>query len=865
MMSRYKTRKCFIDIFRRHLTTAVDILSLPDLTVPTKKQIEKYWKDKINHCGHSTNDNAKDKFYVLSMFPYPSGALHMGHVRVYTISDTIARFYRLKGKNVIHPIGWDAFGLPAENAAIEKKIDPVIWTNENIKMMRNQLMTLNYTFDWDREFMTCDPEYYKWTQELFLKLFDRGLVYQKEAYVNWDPIDQTVLAEEQVNSNQRSWRSGALVEKKLLKQWFIKTTAFAKSLLEGLDNPILKEWKDIIKMQKHWIGNCDGTNFDFELVSEIPDFPKTINLWTDMPEFVENAKFIAISSTNILNRQEYTYDIDVDIKGLNAKVLNPFSGEALPIFVTDKLVYPPWRQIRLGIPSASMDDLKFSELVGIPFTRHSIRSYEQQQEKITEILGKAKEWGIGGYPVSSRLQDWLISRQRYWGTPIPIIHCTNCGVLPVPRDQLPVMLPSSISTKNLHDKKDWLQTKCHKCGRDATREADTMDTFVDSSWYFLRFLDPKNTKEMFSKEKIKETFPVDLYIGGKEHAVLHLYYARFISHFLYSEGLLPYQEPFKQLLVQGVVMGRTYKVKNTGKYISESDVVKENDRYVTKSGEPVSTFWEKMSKSKHNGIDPVNILDKYGMDTTRLLILADVAPTSTRNWSEDTIPGVLNWQNRVWLTVRQFKFERDNISLEELQQGSTDPKYIEQDAYLFDSRNYFLKNVTFNIIGSQQLSVAISRMQGLTNSIRKVSKECLRKSRQYERALAVQIIMLAPFAPHLASELWANFCSAKNHLIDREEVSLDKNVFEQKWPEIDMDYKLILNVYANKNQFMKLKIPRCTLDEMTAKTAFEYVNLDPLYQKYLKDKKVSQINFQSKKGCDATLYINMEKKQDIML
>jgi len=288
-------------------------------------------------------------------------------------------------------------------------------------------------------------------------------------------------------------------------------------LFEGLNDPTLKEWKDIIKMQKHWIGNCDGTNFDFELISEIPDFPKTINLWTDMPEFVENAKFIAISSTNILNCQKYTYDIDTDIKGLNAKVLNPFSGEALPIFVTDKLVYPPWREIRLGIPSASMDDLKFSELVGIPFTRHSIRSYEQQQEKIIEVLGKAKEWGIGGYPVSSRLQDWLISRQRYWGTPIPIIHCTNCGVLPVPRDQLPVTLPSSTSTKNFHDKKNWLQTKCHKCGGDATREADTMDTFVDSSWYFLRFLDPKNTKEMFSGEKVKETFPVDLYIGGKEH------------------------------------------------------------------------------------------------------------------------------------------------------------------------------------------------------------------------------------------------------------------------------------------------------------------------------------------------------------
>nr|XP_012225545.1 PREDICTED: probable leucine--tRNA ligase, mitochondrial isoform X3 [Linepithema humile]XP_012225563.1 PREDICTED: probable leucine--tRNA ligase, mitochondrial isoform X3 [Linepithema humile] len=799
------------------------------------------------------------------MFPYPSGTLHMGHVRVYTISDTIARFYRLKGKNVIHPMGWDAFGLPAENAAIERKIDPAVWTNKNITTMRNQLKMLNYSFDWEREFATCDSDYYKWTQKLFLKLFDKGLAYQKEAYVNWDPIDQTVLAEEQVDLNQRSWRSGALVERKLLKQWFIRTTAFAKSLVEGLDDPILKEWRDIIKLQKHWIGDCNGINVDFKLVSKILDFPKTINLWTDMPEFIEYAKFVAISSQSILHHKDYTYDIDVGIKCLDAKVINPFSGEELPIFVTDKVVYPPWRDVHLGIPSASMDDLKFSELVKIPFIRHSIRSNEEQQQKIVEIFQKARKWGIGGYPVSSRLQDWLISRQRYWGTPIPVIHCTNCGVQPVPSDQLPVTLPkikSSDKRFSIHDARDWLQTQCPKCGGNATRETDTMDTFVDSSWYFLRFIDSKNQKEMFSVEKVKNTYPVDLYIGGKEHAILHLYYARFMSHFLHSEGLVPSQEPFKQLLVQGVIMGKTFKIKSTGKYVARNEVMKEGKEYKTKSGEHLSMNWEKMSKSKHNGVDPFDVLDKYGIDTTRLLILADVAPTSTRNWSEETVVGVKNWQNRLWNIVKQFKIERNNMSLEELQSQSIDPKYAEQDAYMFDSRNYFLKNVTFNIIESQQLSVAISRMQGLTNSLRKVGLECLRKSREYERALAVQIIMLTPFAPHFASELWATFCSVKHHLMDNKEISLDKNVFEQKWPEIDMDYKLIMNVYVNKRQYLKLKIPRHILDKMTAETALEYVILDPYYQKNAHNKNVIEVNLRSEKGCDALLYITMEKQTE---
>ncbi|XP_014488438.1 PREDICTED: probable leucine--tRNA ligase, mitochondrial isoform X2 [Dinoponera quadriceps] len=768
-------------------------------------------------------------------------------------------------------MGWDAFGLPAENAAIEHKVDPAIWTKNNIKTMRNQLTLLNYSFDWEKGFSTCDPDYYKWTQELFLKLYDKDLVYQKEAYVNWDPVDNTVLAEEQVDLNQRSWRSGALVEKKMLKQWFIRTTIFAKSLMEGLHDPSLKEWRDVIKLQKHWIGDCNGINFDFKLISDIPDFSKTVNLWTDTPEFIEYAKFVAISPKSVLNREEYTQDIDVDIKRLNAKVLNPFTGEELPIFVTDKVVYSMWRDNRLGIPAASMDDLQFSELVGIPFTRHMIRSYEQQQQKLSEILQKAREWKIGGYPVSSKLQDWLISRQRYWGTPIPMIHCVKCGTQPVPRDQLPVTL---LDVKHMSDMKllsdeikDWSMTKCPKCNGNARRETDTMDTFVDSSWYFLRFIDPDNAKEMFSVEKVKEIFPVDLYIGGKEHAVLHLYYARFMSHFLHSEGLVPCREPFKQLLVQGMIMGETYKIKGTGKYVSAKEVRKnKNGKHETLFGEPVTVNWEKMSKSKYNGIDPLALLDKYGIDTTRLLILADVAPTSARNWSEDTIPGIQNWQNRIWSTVRQFKHERNNMSLEELQTEPTHPKFAEHDAYLFDSRNYFLKTVTHNIIETQQLSVAISRMQGLTNSLRKVHIECLRKSREYERALVVQILMLAPFAPHFASELWTIFCSAKHHLIDSKEVNLDKDLLEQKWPDIDMDYKLTLHVFVNKRQFFKLKLPRRTLDEMTAETALEYVILDPYYQKHSHNKKIVEFSLQSEKGCDATLYITMKKQmEDIVL
>ncbi|XP_034191466.2 leucyl-tRNA synthetase, mitochondrial [Osmia lignaria lignaria] len=863
LIIHYRNDIIFRNVTARYASTGINLFTNESITDSIKKDIEKYWRDKINLHGFNETENTKEKFYVLSMFPYPSGLLHMGHVRVYTISDAVARFYRMKGYNVLHPMGWDAFGLPAENAAIEKQIDPDEWTRENIKKMRNQLDLLNYAFDWDKEICTCDPEYYKWTQDLFLRLYEKDLVYQKEAYVNWDPIDETVLAEEQVDENNCSWRSGAKVEKRLLNQWFIRTTPFAMSLFEGLKNPTLKQWGDVKKIQRNWIGECKGTSFELQLVTDIPNYPKTINVWTDLPEFIEYAKFVAISSSSLLNRAEYCHDVNEEIKVIDAKVLNPFNGKELPIFVTDKVTFQPFRDTYLGIPNASMDDYQFSEIVGIEFYRHSIRSYEEQQSKRAEILSKAQKWKIGGHSVSARLQDWLISRQRYWGTPIPIIHCSNCGAQPVPRDQLPVILPKMqfLNKKpTLNEAKDWLNTPCPKCGEQAIREMDTMDTFVDSSWYFLRYIDSKNTEDMFSVDKAKKMFPVDLYIGGKEHAVLHLYYARFISHFLHSEKLIPSQEPFKQLLVQGMVKGKSYQVKSTGKYLKADEVERTEGEYVEKSTkEPVEVTWEKMSKSKHNGVDPLELLNKYGVDTTRLLILADVAPTSDRHWSDDTIDGVINWQNRLWLTVRSFVHYRNNVTSEELQTVPTTPKFIDDDAYMFDSRNYFLKTVTFNITDSQQLSVAISRMQGLTNSLRKVSEECKNKSREFERALAVQLIMLAPIAPHFASELWATFCSAKHHLINENEVKLDKDVMEQDWPEIDMEYNMILRINVNGKFYKKFKIPRYKLDKLSADEAFDIVVNEPAIQKRLQNRQVIGTKLLSTAGCDATINILTKK------
>ncbi|XP_034946291.1 probable leucine--tRNA ligase, mitochondrial [Chelonus insularis] len=856
-------------IFQHIIRHASSGLGLWDLNIDNdiRLKIEDYWKDKIFMKRVEDNStNNENKYYVLSMFPYPSGSLHMGHVRVYAISDAVSRFHRMHGKNVIHPMGWDAFGLPAENAALERNIDPHEWTAKNISNMKNQLHLMGCDFDWDRELTTCDPSYYRWTQELFLKLYDRRLAYQKEAFVNWDPIDKTVLADEQVDQNGKSWRSHAKVEKKLFKQWFIKTTAFAKSLLDGLNDPLLQEWRDVIKIQKHWIGECNGISIEFQLISDLPEKPQTLNLWTDRPELIEHAKFVAVSKSNFLATSKIKDFNEISSQYLNAQVINPFNNKKLPIYYINSIEFSRLRDNYLGIPCISESDAEFCKSNNIHFDYVDyINDEKKMNKKRFQVMKEAQMKGIGGFPVSSTLKDWLISRQRYWGTPIPIIHCENCGTIPVPRDQLPVLLPKQINCNskipNLREALEWLKTSCPKCNSEAVREADTMDTFVDSSWYFMRYIDSNNTKEMFSKKKAAKYLPVDLYIGGKEHAALHLYYARFINHFLHSEGLLPTREPFIQLLVQGMVMGKSFRVKSSGKYLKLNEIEQCGTNFVEKkTNNPVVVAWEKMSKSKYNGTDPINMFNEYGSDTTRLIMLADFAPTSPRNWTDETFQGIFNWQQRLWLSIRHFIKNRQKVLENEPEKINDLESIKKDDLYLYDSRNYYIKGVTFNMIGSQQLSVAISKMQGLTNSLRKISLRCLISSPEFERTLATQIIMLAPIAPRFASELWSGFCSAPYFLIDNDPfMNREKDVLEQRWPEVDMNYKLNLHIRIGTQEVDKIKVSRYILEQISVKEATDFAHKSDKFRNIIKKHKIIDVQFLSKPGGDAIIQFKSEK------
>ncbi|XP_013789270.1 probable leucine--tRNA ligase, mitochondrial [Limulus polyphemus] len=773
------------------------------LTVELKKDIEYRWQKEVVSSSGDENEtlSSQDKFYVLSMFPYPSGRLHMGHVRVYTISDAMARFYRMRGKKVIHPIGWDAFGLPAENAAIDGGKQPDDWTYSNIRTMKEQLKQLGISFDWTRELSTCNPDYYKWTQYIFLLMYHRGLAYRKEALVNWDPIDKTVLADEQVDEQGLSWRSGAKVEKKLLRQWFLRTTVFSKDLYDGLEDPMLTNWRDIVSLQRHWIGECTGSTVKMKVLCDGKEVDDTLLVWTDKPELIWGSSYIIVSPDHQLNQPKFynssssssTVGTTEDLsKGVLLRVMavNPLSGQNIPIFVSSSFECSHATESHLGIPGEIETDLEFSqnhhlkvvhvteksqdgETVLINSGKFSGLTLQRAREEIVKELKKLK---ISGNQTSKKLRDWLISRQRYWGTPIPIVHCPSCKVVPVPLDDLPVMLPkvSTLSGRGispLHSVDSWINTKCPKCGGNAQRETDTMDTFVDSSWYYLRFLDPHNNTVPFDTEKINSLMPVDLYIGGKEHAVMHLYYARFVSHFLHFEGLMKCREPFQRMLVQGMVMGQTFRVKGTGQYVSPADVEYKGKKILDrKSGQPVAAEWEKMSKSKLNGVDP-------------------------------EFPDILKWQQRLWSTVQTFRKFREvqrKIHLSE-------EEWKKHEEYLLDSRNFYLKGVTFNFQDSYQLSVAISKLQGLTGSLRRVPAAMI-YSAEYEKALATLIILLSPLAPHFASELWKDFREYASQ--DVGDYDLDKNVLEQKWPEVDMSYclDLVIKVGFQRTELCKSQL-----------------------------------------------------------
>uniref|UniRef100_A0A8C9Y4V2 leucine--tRNA ligase n=1 Tax=Sander lucioperca TaxID=283035 RepID=A0A8C9Y4V2_SANLU len=808
-----------------------------DYKTETRRRVEEWWHPRIMAQWRKDSSNRK-KFYVLSMFPYPSGRLHMGHVRVYTISDTIGHFQRMRGHQVLNPMGWDAFGLPAENAAIERGLDPEEWTKSNIQSMREQLDSLGLCFNWDREVTTCLPDYYRWTQYLFIKLFEAGLAYQKEAVVNWDPVDQTVLADEQVDENGRSWRSGALVEQKLLTQWFIKTTNYAKPLLDALED--LPEWYGVKAMQGNWIGECTGCYFDFKLKVDGEDTGETLSAYSSSPETVFGAAYLAIlPSHRLLHGSSSVRSAleKVEPKGLltiSHNMLNITSGRrersVMCVSMFCFFIHCVTCSCSTGIPDCSVEDLSVAKALNLRWTtvlksaedgtQTLINSEEfsglTREQAFDSITQKAREQKIGGHLTSSKLRDWLISRQRYWGTPIPVVHCGSCGPVAVPEEQLPVTLPKLPSLKGkgaspLEAAHDWVNCKCPRCKGPARRETDTMDTFVDSAWYYFRYTDPHNPDRPFERRLADHWLPVDVYIGGKEHAVMHLYYARFLCHFCKDQGLVAHREPFWKLLVQGLIKGQTFKQADSGQYLKREEIDFSDKEPVVRGGGRIEVTWEKMSKSKHNGLDPQEVVQQYGVDTVRLYILYAAPPEQDILWNvkTDALPGVLRWQSRLWQLVTKLRGARQ---LGDVPSPSLlKKKELAETKKIWENKNYAIQEVTSHFTEDFLFNAAISRLMGLTNTLSSATVRVVQHSVEFEEALAAMVMMTAPMAPHLASELWAGLCQVKNPLSPL--LQRGGDVLQQFWPTVDPEYLKVpdlveLSVLINNKACGTVNVPQ---------------------------------------------------------
>ena len=696
------------------------------------QQVEQKWQSYWE--TNSIQKREGPKFYCLPMFPYPSGQLHIGHVRVYAISDAAAKFEHLRGKRVLHPMGWDSFGLPAENAANEKGIDPASWTERNIVQMKLQIKKLGFTFDWDKEISTCSQEYYKWTQEIFLKLKEAGLAYRGEGYINWDPVDQTVLANEQVDEEGRSWRSGALVERKTMKQWFLRITAYADELLKGLK---AIDWPVQVKeMQRGWIGKSKGTKVYFEVKNTNLRIP----CFTTRPETVYGVTFVAIAPEHsLVSSLELSFEEALQIEAMKTKLeyqrklgtqvvqlskvkaVHPLTGETLPVVVAEYCLMHYGTGCVMGVPAEDPRDYKVARLCLFPIKKVIKEGLLVESDKFTgteakpgPIANELKKKGCGKFMTCFRLRDWLVSRQRYWGVPIPVIYCNNCGL--VGEKNLPLSLPSK------NTKQDWLNTHCPKCGEVSKREADTLDTFVDSAWYYLRYPDNSNSKSMFDSQKVSYWTPVDLYIGGTEHAIMHLLYSRFIHKFLRDKGLVDSEEPFSKLLTQGLVLGPTYKHK--GKYLTREEA---------SCVEEVAVTYEKMSKSKKNGVNPLEITEEWGADVLRLAILFAAPSEKQIEWNEKLLKTMKRWLNKVEQVVESDLEEAGDVS-----------KWV--------------KGVTGSM-ERHKFHVVIARLMELTEELR---------TKPHVPGVKALLVILHPFAPHFSSEMFWN----KFH----------KDIRDESWP-----------------------------------------------------------------------------------
>ena len=780
-----------------------------------------------------------ETFYALSMFPYPSGNLHMGHVRNYVITDVIARVQRLRGRRVLHPMGWDAFGLPAENAAIERGADPAAWTDQNIASMRDQLRQLGLSIDWDRELATCHSDYYRWTQWLFLQFLEAGLAYQKDATVNWDPIDQTVLANEQVDGEGRSWRSGALVEKRQLRQWFLKITAYADQLLDDL--PKLQGWPERVRtMQANWIGRSTGAELIFDVVDQTGTASgERITVFTTRADTIHGASYVVLAPDHplverlttaeqalavaafcdLVSRQSEQERIAEDRpkRGvpIGAEVRNPANGELIPIWIADYVLAEYGTGAVMGVPAHDQRDFLFAREYTLPVRQVIVPEASDEhafeggpwtgggvlihsgpfdgltvEEARTAIAKAAEAEGWGRARVQFRLRDWLISRQRYWGCPIPVIHCDDCGVVSVPAEQLPVELPRSVALAGkggspLAQLESWWRVDCPHCGKPARRETDTMDTFMCSSWYYLRYSDAHNTNLPFSKKAVDQWLPVNQYVGGIEHAILHLLYSRFFTKVLRDRGLLSFDEPFQKLLTQGMVQGVTYKNPFTGKYIAPTDVADPNDPRDPISGQQLETFFEKMSKSKYNGVDPAQVIDRYGADTARMFILFKAPPEKDLEWDDADVEGQFRFLQRIWRladTARERGLTlaagagTPELVAEALTDTTTELATDERE--LRRAVHTAIAAISEDLDGDYQFNTAVSELMKLSNAM----ASHLEASRPVFacEALRSLLILLAPFAPHLADELWTKLAGR-----DEAEPLESSSIHRQRWPVVD--------------------------------------------------------------------------------
>ena len=671
-------------------------------------------------------------------------------------------------------------------------------------------------------------------------------MYQSESIVNWDPVDNTVLADEQVDPQGKSWRSGAMVEKKPLRQWFFKTTNFAKNLHDGLKDPSLINWRYVTQAQEHWIGDCCGTNIEFrvKIGGELSD--RRLTVWTDKPEFLHVAQFILLHPEHILSSEAE--------QGL--KVVCPLTAREIPVSVSGEAEYPH-RDCRtlLGMPSIEPSHRDLTQTMTEDVPSHVMASNRD------EVMKRLRELGVGGYETSANLKDWLISRQRYWGTPIPMVHCPTCGPLPVPCDQLPVRLPpreqvSPGSGSPLASCEDWVTTSCPKCGGPATRETDTMDTFVDSSWYFLRYLDSLNDQEPFSTEAVKD-MPVDLYIGGMEHAYLHLYFARFFTHFLHSIGKVPCKEPFLNLITQGMVKGRSYRLKSSTKYLKPDEVYEEDGKFFQRgTGAPVVTDWEKMSKSKHNGVDPQTMFDQFGCDTVRLMMLCNVGPASDRNWDIDTYPGIRNMQIKLFKLVHQA-VELQSVTLPEMRYDEELQDYRNK---LRQERNTHLRHINYNYNLTRNLAVVIARVNSLINAVWSVPGQVKKEAPEFQQMLGEILIILAPIAPHMVSELWASFCSVNKKLYS--DFEWNKGVFHQNWPSLDPNFNLELNVRCNRKKAGKINVAKWYFDTMTQDQAFDLCCCEQMIQDEWLQYDVVDKKFNKVDDFEATLELTFDVPKD---